>query len=84
MAANMTGIISIILALSLLAVFIGSLWNRVATKKGIGWQFIRYTVISISLPLAGLLALNNSLTGEAATLIGLALGYAFGKSGQEE
>lgn len=79
----MINIISLILALSILAIFIGSLWNRIATKKGIGWQFIRYTVISISLPLAGILALNQCLTGEAATILALALGYAFGKSGDE-
>ena len=48
--------------------------------KGIGWQFIRYTVLSISLPIVGILALNNALSGEAATLIAGAMGYAFGKS----
>jgi len=41
--------------------------------------FIRYTVLSISLPIVAILALNQSLTGEAATLIAGAMGYAFGK-----
>ena len=49
--------------------------------KGIGWQFIRYTVLGISVPVAGVLALNNALSGEAATIIAGAMGYAFGKSG---
>jgi len=47
--------------------------------KGIGWQFIRYNVICISIPTVGALALTGTLTGEAATLIAGALGYAFGK-----
>ena len=38
--------------------------------KGIGWQFIRFIVLTISVPTVGLLALNNALTGEAAALIG--------------
>lgn len=73
--------ISGILALTILVVVVGGLMNRVKTEKGIGWQFIRYTVIAISLPICGLLALNGALTGEAATLIAGAMGYAFGKSG---
>ena len=47
--------------------------------KGIGWQFIRYTVLAISLPIVGVLALNGSLSGEAAALIFGAMRYAFGK-----
>lgn len=49
--------------------------------KGIGWQFIRFTVLAIAIPIVGILALNNALTGEAATLIAGAIGYAFGKAG---
>jgi hypothetical protein len=64
-----------------LAVGLGLL-NRIFTGKGIGWQFIRYTVIAVGLPVAGLLAYNDALTGEAATIIAGALGYAFGKSGE--
>lgn len=48
--------------------------------KGIGWQFIRYTVLTIAVPVIGVLALNNALTCEAATLIAGAMGYAFGNS----
>jgi hypothetical protein len=72
--------ISGILSVSVLAVVVGGLWNRIASKKGIGWQFIRFNVIAIGLPICGLLALNNVLTGEAAAIISGALGFAFGKS----
>ena len=50
--------------------------------RGIGWQFIRWTVLVISLPIIGVLALNGLLSGEAAALIGSAMGYAFGKDGR--
>ncbi|MBT4890577.1 MAG: hypothetical protein HON65_13600 [Rhodospirillales bacterium] len=76
--------ISIILALAVpMALTFGYLNRRGSTTndtKGIGWQFIRYTVLGISIPIAGILALNNSLTGEAATIIAGAMGYAFGKT----
>lgn len=52
--------------------------------KGIGWQFIRYTVLTIAVPIVGILALNDALTGEAATLIAGAMGYAFGKTPNDE
>ena len=73
--------LSIVLALSILVVLIGGFHNRLASKepKGIGWQFIRFIVLSISLPIIGLLALNDALSGEVATLIAGAMGYAFGK-----
>ena len=51
--------------------------------KGIGWQFIRYTVISIAIPVAALLALNDALSGEAVAIIAGAMGYAFGKAGND-
>jgi hypothetical protein len=76
--------ISIILSLTILVVVAGGLWNRnkpdeKGNIRGIGWQFIRYTVIGVGLPLTGILALNSVLTPEAATIIAGALGYAFGK-----
>ncbi len=52
-------------------------------EKGDGWQFIRYTVLSVSIPIVAILALNNALTGEAATLIAGAMGYAFGKNDKD-
>jgi hypothetical protein len=70
---------TILLALSVPIVLAGGLWNRISGDKGIGWQFIRFTVLTISLPIIGVLALNNALPGEAAALIGGAMGFAFGK-----
>lgn len=76
--------VSIILALSVLGVLLVGYLNRKGgvhdNTKGIGWQFIRYTVLAIALPIVGILALNGALTGEAATLIAGAMGYAFGKT----
>ncbi len=48
-------------------------------KMGIGWQLIRFSAIFLSLPLAAILALTNSLTAPAATILAGALGYAFGR-----
>lgn len=76
--------VSVILALSVPGVLVVGHLNRKGsvqgTAKGIGWQFIRYTVLAIALPIVGILALNGALTGEAATLIAGAMGYAFGKT----
>ena len=58
--------------------------GNIVKGKGIGWQFIRYTVIGIALPITGVLALNNVLTGEAATIIAGSMGYAFGQSTKDE
>ena len=82
----LSAILSITLALAVLGVLIGGFHNRLAgqTPKGIGWQFIRFIVLSISLPIIGLLALNNALSGEAAALIGGAMGYAFGRKEEKE
>ena len=49
--------------------------NRKRERKGIGWQFIRWMVLMVSLPIIGVLALNDLLSGEAAALIGSAMGY---------
>ena len=73
--------ISVILSLAVLVVVRFGLYSRAKTGKGIGWQFIRFTVIAISLPVCALLALNGALGGEAAAIIAGALGYAFGKTG---
>lgn len=77
-------LISVVLAFSVLAVIVFGYFNRRGTTKddtkGIGWQFIRYTVLAIALPIVGILALNDALSGEAATLIAGAMGYAFAKT----
>lgn len=71
--------LSIILALCALVVPVAAIVQRTFARKGIGWQFIRFTVIAIALPIAALLALNNALNEAAAAIIAGALGYAFGK-----
>ena len=72
--------ISAILASAVPIVLIGGYFNRAqGDGKGIGWQFIRFSVLAISIPIIGLLALNNALSGEVAALMGAAMGYAFGK-----
>lgn len=73
--------LSVILATAVPITLVGGFRNRgVGDKaKGIGWQFIRFSVLTISIPIVGLLALNDALSGEAAALIGGAMGYAFGK-----
>jgi hypothetical protein len=78
--------ISIILAFAVPGVLIVGYYNRKGNaddkSKGIGWQFIRYTVLGIALPITGMLALNNALSGEATAIIAGAMGYAFGKAGE--
>lgn len=71
--------ISIILALAVVTVPIISINQRIKSGKGIGWQFIRFNVIAISLPLAALLALNDALTEGAVAILAGSMGYAFGK-----
>ena len=74
-----TSILSVILAISVPLTLVVGYLNRKERKRSIGWQFIRYTVVVISLLIIGVLALNDVLSGEAAALIGGAMGYAFGK-----
>ncbi|MCA1404660.1 hypothetical protein I6F26_10340 [Ensifer sp. IC3342] len=80
--------VSAILALAVPGVLLVGHLNRRGNPndkaKGIGWQFIRYTVLTIAIPIVGILALNNALTGEAATLIAGAMGYAFGKTPEND
>ena len=72
--------LSIVLASAVPIVLIGGFCNRMkGDGKGIGWQFIRFTVIALSIPVTGILALNNMLTGEASTLLAAAMAYAFAK-----
>ena len=75
--------ISIILALAVPGVLVVGYLNRRGNPndkaKGIGWQFIRYTVLAIAIPITAILALNNALTGEATAIIAGVMGYAFGK-----
>lgn len=74
-------ITSVILALSIPFTIWLSLKNRQDENgtKGIGWQFIRFTVIATSIPATALLAINDALSGEASALLAGAMAYAFGK-----
>lgn len=74
--------LSIILASSIPIVLIGVFHNRLAAEKlrGLGWKIVRFSVITISIPTLGILALNNAMSSEIATLMGTAMGFAFGKS----
>lgn len=80
-------LVSFILSLAVpMVIWVGYLNRKgsgLSDSKGIGWHFIRYTVLGISLPITAILAINNTLTGEAATIIAGAMGYAFGKSGSQ-
>ena len=84
MSAFAVPVISLILAATVPMVIYYGYLNRKGSDgtatKGIGWQFIRYTVIAIALPIAGILALNDALSSAAATIIAGALGYAFGQT----
>jgi len=72
-------LISVLLALVTVVGVGGALWNRVKLCKGIGWQFISYSVILVAVPLTGILALNGALKEGSAAILAGALGYAFGK-----
>ena len=76
--------LSALLASSVPIVLFLGLKNRTSLGRGIGWQFIRFSVLSISIPIIGLLALNDALSGAAAALIGGAMGYAFGKKDEKD
>lgn len=54
------------------------------SPKGIGWQFIRFTVLTISIPIVAILALHDTLDGTVTTLIAGAMGYAFAKTPKDE
>lgn len=81
----MSVFISILLALTIILSTAGGLYNRTKLSKGIGWQFIRYSVISTSIPLLGILVLNGQVDSDSATpIIAGALAYAFGKNEQKD
>jgi hypothetical protein len=71
-------VISVILAIGAVALPALALSQRAG--KGIGWQFIRFTVIASALPIAAILALNGVLTEGATAILSGALGFVFGQS----
>ncbi len=74
--------VSFFLAASIFAVLILGLAQRMVQNAGIGWQFIRYTVIAVSVPATALLAFNGKLDAPSAAIIAGCLGYAFGRGGE--
>lgn len=77
--------VTILLASAVPIVLLGGLAHRVIVGKGIGWQFIRFVVIAIGIPIAGVLALKGMVAGDAVyAILAAALGYAFGKVGKDE
>jgi uncharacterized membrane protein len=66
------------------AIVVGGLFNRYKTGKGLGWQFIRFTVLGITLPLVTILALTDKFGAETAGIFGAAIGYLFGKDAGDD
>jgi hypothetical protein len=74
-------ILSYIFAAAVIVIPVISLVSRMWSDKGIGWQFIRFNVIAMSIPTIAVLALNNLLSSETISgLIGAIVGYAFARS----
>ena len=87
-------IISILLASAVPLVLLGGLANRtlitsetergnIIRGKGIGWQFIRFSVLTTAIPVMGVLTLHGLMDRNAVfTLLAAAVGYAFGKTSE--
>jgi len=85
-------VVTIILASSVPIILVGGLVNRcivtsetsrgnVVRGKGIGWQFIRFAVLTTAMPIIAILALRGIVDSEAAyALLAAGIGYAFGKT----
>ena len=83
-----SGALQLLLALAIIIVLCVGLFSRKkkdGVTRGIGWQFIRYTVTGIAIPLVGILAIRGALSEVAATaIISGALGYAFAKNTKDD
>lgn len=77
-------VIALIVALGSMITMCLTVHGRNKQGKGIGWQFIRFNSIMLALPLSAILALTGTLNASSATILAGALGYAFGRSGDEE
>jgi hypothetical protein len=73
----------IIIALAAVMVLVPTIAvaSRLIGGKGIGWHFIRFNVVTIALPLAGILTISGNLSDGVLALISGVVGFAFGKSG---
>jgi hypothetical protein len=70
-------ILSVSFVLISLVGLIGGFANRIALKKGIGTQFVRFIAIVVALPIAAALALQGMLTEAAVSVVLGILGYIF-------
>ena len=77
-------VIALIVALGSMITLGIAVHGRNMQSKGIGWQFIRFNSIMLALPLSAILALTETLNASSATILAGALGYAFGRPGDEE
>jgi len=79
-----SGILASAVPIVLVVGYLNRRGNPNDKAKGIGWQFIRYTILAIAFPVVAILALNNALSGEAAAIIAGGMGYAFAKAGKDD
>ena len=76
--------IALVVAIGTVIFLTMALAQRLKSNKGIGWQFIRFSAITLSLPLTTVLALTNSLDAPSAAILAGALGYAFGHPAEND
>jgi hypothetical protein len=62
---------------------LGGIGNRIATKRGIGAQFIKFIAPVVALPLAGAFVFQGMLTPAVVSLLLGILGYVFPGSAKE-
>lgn len=77
--------LEIVLAVALLGGIAAVFAERIYRKKGIGKRTIQLLSILMIVPLAGVLALREAVSGEAvATILGTVLGYVLADVGRDE
>ncbi len=72
-------LISIVLAVGAAGLPIVALLTR---HSQLDWQFIRFTVVCVALPILAIMAMGGVLTEASAAIIAGIVGYAFGHSGE--
>jgi len=77
--ATLFTLISIILAVGAASLPVVAL---VTHRAELDWQFIRFTVVCVALPIVAIMAMGGVLTEAAAAIIAGVVGYAFGHSGE--
>lgn len=85
---DFTSLTIVVLSLSVIILIVSGLITRCLpwkVGKGIGWQFIRYNVVVITLPMIGLLIMTDKLDSNiGATIFTSILAYSFGKAAQKD